>query len=99
MSTALGCTNAVGSTTGVTPLMDQTRTLIVVPLRCSLHPSHTLALRNIRIHGESSPQSPGCQDICTVRNTRSGCGIRIVKRPSAVVQPLMAPREAVRVLG
>src|SRR2546430_17741947 len=26
MSTALGCTNAVGSTTGVTPLMDQTLT-------------------------------------------------------------------------
>ena len=33
--------------------------------------------------------SSGCHDICTVRNTRSGCGIRIVKRPSAVVSPVM----------
>ena len=47
------------------------------------YPTHTRALRNIRIHGLSSPQSSGCQEHCTVRNTRSGCGIRIVKRPSA----------------
>src|SRR4029453_17043136 len=44
------------------------------------HPIHTLALRNMRIQGESSPHFSGCHDICTLRNTRSGCGIRIVKR-------------------
>jgi hypothetical protein len=48
-------------------------------------PTHLRALRNIRIHGLSSPQFSGCQDICTVRKTRSGCGIMIVNRPSAVV--------------
>ena len=26
--------------------------------------------------------SRGCHEFCTVRNTRSGCGIRIVARPS-----------------
>jgi ADP-ribosyl-[dinitrogen reductase] hydrolase len=50
-------------------------------------PTQRRALRNIRIHGESSPQPSGCHDICAVRNTRSGCGIMIVNRPSAVVRP------------
>ena len=45
-----------------------------------VYPLHFRALRNMRIHGESSPRFSGCQDICTVRNTRSGCGIMIVKR-------------------
>jgi len=47
------------------------------------------AFENILNHGDASPHSSGCHDICTVRNTRSGCGIRIVKRPSAVVSPVM----------
>ena len=38
----------------------------------------------------------GCHDIWTVRNTRSGCGIRIVNRPSGVVRPVM-PAGTVRV--
>jgi hypothetical protein len=53
----------------------------------------------MRIHGESSPRLSGCHDICTVRKTRSGCGIMIVKRPSAVVTPGDAGRRAVRVVG
>ena len=56
-------------------------------------PHHTRALRNMRIHGESSPQLSGCQLICTLRNTRSGCGIRIVTRPSAAVKPARPPGE------
>ena len=43
----------------------------------------------MRIHGESSPHSRGAHDICTVRNTRSGCGMQIVTRPSAAVSPVM----------
>ena len=40
---------------------------------------------NIRIHGLGCAASPVVQLICTLRNTRSGCGISAVKRPSAVV--------------
>ncbi len=47
----------------------------------------------MRIHGESSPRLSGCQDICTVRKTRSGCGIMIVKRPSNVVTPVIPAGE------
>ena len=43
------------------------------------------ALRNMRIHGLAADTSPPLQLICTLRNTRSGCGISAVKRPSAVV--------------
>jgi hypothetical protein len=57
------------------------------------------ALRNMRIHGESSPQFSGCQDICTVRKTRSGCGIMIVKRPSAVVTAVKPPGEPFGLYG
>ena len=35
--------------------------------------------------------SPGVQLICTLRNTRSGCGISAVKRPSAVVTAVRPP--------
>ncbi len=54
-------------------------------------PTHTRALRQIRIHGLSSPHSSGCQEFCAVRNTRSGCGISNVTRPSGVVMPV-SPR-------
>jgi len=40
--------------------------------RSSSQPTHVRALRNIRIHGLSSPQPCGCQDCCTVRKPRSG---------------------------
>jgi hypothetical protein len=53
--------------------------------------THALALRNIRIQGESSPQPDGRQESCTERNTRSGCGMTMVKRPSGVVRPVMPP--------
>jgi peptidyl-prolyl cis-trans isomerase C len=56
-------------------------------------------LRNMRIHGESSPQFSGCQDICTVRKTRSGCGIMIVKRPSSVVTAVKPPGEPFGLYG
>ncbi len=46
---------------------------------------------NIRIHGLRSLRSPEVQLICTLRKTRSGCGISAVKRPSAVVTPVRPP--------
>ena len=49
------------------------------------HPTQTLALRNIRNQGPSAPHSSGCQEFVTVRNTRSGCGIMIVKQPSGML--------------
>ena len=57
------------------------------------------ALRNMRSQGLSSDQSLGCQDICTVRNTRSGCGIMMVKRPSGVVTPVRPSGEPLGLSG
>jgi hypothetical protein len=51
------------------------------------HPTHDRALSNNCCHGEHSPHSAGCHDSCAVRNTRSGCGIMIVTRPSALQRP------------
>ena len=51
----------------------------------------------MRIHGLSSPHSGGCHDSWAVRNTRSGCGMMIVTRPSGVVSAAMPPGRAVRV--
>ena len=48
------------------------------------HSTQRLAFLNMCSHGLSSPHSAGCQLICTVRKTRSGCGIMMAKRPSAV---------------
>jgi hypothetical protein len=42
-------------------------------------------LRNKRIHPLSSPAPAGREEFCAERNTRSGCGITIVTRPSADV--------------
>src|SRR4051794_7847426 len=53
------------------------------------YPTHLRALWNMRIQGESSTERSGAQDICTVRKTRSGWGMTMVKRPSAVVSPVM----------
>lgn len=51
--------------------------------------TQTRALRNIRIHGASSFQSSERHEFCTARNTRSGCGIMIVTRPSRLVRPVI----------
>lgn len=71
--------------------------LVLMPV--PRYPTHFRALRNRRIHGESSPSVSGDQDICTVRKTRSGCGIMIVKRPSAVVTPVMPAGEPFGLYG
>ena len=51
------------------------------------------------IQGLSSPPPAGCQDICAVRKMRSGCGIMMVKRPSAVVRPVMPSGEPLGLNG
>ena len=48
-------------------------------------PTQRRALRQICIHGLNAAGSPEVHDIWMLRNTRSGCGISAVKRPSAVV--------------
>ena len=59
---------------------------------------HRRAFWNTRSHGLASVvQSSGVQLICTLRNTRSGCGISAVKRPSGVVTDGEAAGAAVRV--
>lgn len=42
-----------------------------------------------RNHGPSSCQSLGCQEFCTVRYTRSGCGIMMVTLPERSQIPVM----------
>ena len=44
-------------------------------------------------------QSSGCQEFCTARTTRSGCGIMIVTRPSALHRPVMPPGEPLGLAG
>jgi len=55
------------------------------------YPTHFLALRHSCIHGLKPDTSWSVQLICTLRNTRSGCGIMAVKRPSAVVTAVRPP--------
>src|SRR5882672_10973465 len=52
-----------------------------------LYAKNTRALRNSRIQPPSSDHSRGAHECCTVRNTRSGCGITEVTRPSALHSP------------
>jgi len=59
------------------------------PLRA--YATHLRALRQSCIHGLSSLLSSEVQLICTLRKTRSGCGIMAVKRPSAVVTAVKPP--------
>ena len=61
--------------------------------------THTRALRNIRIHGASSFQSSERHEFCTARNTRSGCGIMIVTRPSRLVRPVIPRGEPFGLAG
>ena len=69
------------------------------PTRYGSAPAQMRAFLNIRIHGESSPHSLGAHDICTLRNTRSGCGMKMVKRPSGVVRPVTPPGEPLGLYG
>ncbi len=57
--------------------------------RTDVQPTQERALSKSCCQGEHSPHSAGCHDICVVRNTRSGCGIMIVTRPSALHSPAM----------
>lgn len=63
------------------------------------YPTKRRAFANIRYHGDSSPHASGCHDICTLRKTRSGCGIRIENRPSAVVSPVIPCGEPLGLYG
>ncbi len=49
------------------------------------YPTHFRAFWNMRNHAPFSCHSFGYQEFCTARNTRSGCGIMMLKRPSVVV--------------
>src|SRR3546814_11187760 len=62
-------------------------------------PTATRALRNILSHGESSGQSSGAQLRLALRGVRSGCGIRIVARPSSLDRPAMASAEPLGLAG
>jgi hypothetical protein len=61
--------------------------------RSAHQPTHTRALRNMRSHGEASAQPSGCQLRLSERGVRSGCGIRIVTRPSSLVRPVIPSGE------
>ena len=63
------------------------------------HPTQTRAFRKSRSHGLSSPLVSGRHEHCTARNTRSGCGIRMVNRPSGVVSPVMPPGDPLGLSG
>ena len=56
-------------------------------------------LRNMRIRRHHSPQLSGCQELATVRNTRSGCGIMMVARPSALVTAVIPSGEPLGLTG
>ena len=53
----------------------------------------------MRIQAPSSPQLSGCQELATVRNTRSGCGIMMVARPSALVTAVIPSGEPLGLAG
>ncbi|MGF6169763.1 hypothetical protein M2426_003367 [Pseudomonas moraviensis] len=61
--------------------------------------TQTRALRNMRIQGASSFQSSERHEFCTARNTRSGCGIMIVTRPSRLVRPVIPRGEPFGLAG
>src|SRR5690606_37101216 len=65
------------------------------------HPQFTQAraLRNMRIQAASSFQSSGRHEFCTARNTRSGCGIMMVTRPSRLVRPVIPRGEPFGLAG
>ncbi len=61
--------------------------------------TQTRALRNMRIQPPSSCHSSGRQEFCTARNTRSGCGIMMVTRPSRLVRPVIPRGEPLGLAG
>ena len=68
--------------------------------RDAAQPTQARALRKMRIHGRVlAPAGAGARSSCTVRNTRSGCGMMMVTRPSGVVTRGDAVGRAVRVVG
>ena len=54
---------------------------------------------NSRIHGDAPCHSRGRHESCTLRKTRSGCGIRMVARPSWLVRPVMPSGEPFGFVG
>src|SRR5690606_16939864 len=56
-------------------------------------PTQRRALWKIRIHGDWPGHSAGCQLKLSERRVRSGCGIRIVARPSSLHRPAIASVE------
>jgi len=61
--------------------------------------TQTRALRNMRSQPASSCHSSGFQEFCTARNTRSGCGIMMVTRPSRLVRPVIPRGEPLGLAG
>ncbi len=61
--------------------------------------TQTRALRNMRIQPPSSCHSSGRQELVTARNTRSGCGIMMVTRPSRLHRPVIPRGEPFGLAG
>jgi hypothetical protein len=73
------------------PMLHLEHALLAQPVGNADQPTHRLALCHNCIHGLNADGSPWVQLICMLRNTRSGCGIMAVKRPSAVVTAVRPP--------
>ena len=63
------------------------------------YPSAARALRNMRSHGDASGQPVGDQLKLALRSVRSGCGIRIVARPSSLHRPAIASADPLGLAG
>ena len=68
-------------------------------IRRGLRPTNTRALRNRRIQPPSSPHALGAHEFCTVRNTRSGCGMTRGDAAVGAAHAGDAQRRAVRIVG
>ena len=62
-------------------------------------PNALRAPANKRYQPLNSPQPSGAQLICALRYTRSGCGIMMVTRPSALLTPAMPCGEPLGLSG
>jgi len=69
------------------------------PGRAWRYPSAARALRNMRSQGEASGHPAGDQLKLALRGVRSGCGIRIVARPSSLHRPAIASVEPLGFAG
>ena len=90
---------ATGSEYGALDHLDMTVRNEKAELVHSYQLTQTRALRNMRIQGASSFQSSERHEFCTARNTRSGCGIMIVTRPSRLVKPVIPRGEPFGLAG